>query len=111
MDGWVDGVGGSQLCRWLLRVLEDNGNKGVDLIVAMISQEVARASQAGTLFRANSIAAKLFGVYIKMAALRYLWHTLVLSVHSLNDAAVEASVDDGESSEPPPLRSLSLSLA
>jgi hypothetical protein len=70
-------------------VLEDN-QKGAELIMASISHEVAKADEEAILFRANSVAAKLFSNYAKMAILRYLWHVLVLSVHSLNDNAIES---------------------
>lgn len=86
------------MCRSLLRVLEDN-EKGVELILTTISYEAECANDPDTLFRSDSAATKLFSFYIKMAALRYLWHTLVLSVHSLNDAAGEtfASYEGGTS--------------
>lgn len=89
-----------KVARSLLRVLEDNDTKGAQLVMEMVTYEVGKASDVGTLFRANSAAVKLFSLYMKMAALRYLWHTLVLSVHSLNDAALEAHGlnEDGEGS-------------
>lgn len=74
--------------RSLMRVLDAHG-KGFNFIAGCISWEVAEASDEGTLFRSNSNATKLFSYYMKMIGLKYLWHVLVLSVHSLNDNANE----------------------
>lgn len=60
--------------------------------------EVDRADEEGTLFRANSAAAKMFTFYMRMISLKYLWHVLVLSVRALNDNAIES---DPNSAAPP----------
>jgi hypothetical protein len=64
-----------------------------NFVAHSITHEVDIADEEGTLFRANSTAAKLFTQYMRMIALRYLWHVLVVSLHSLNDNAREAEPD------------------
>jgi hypothetical protein len=76
-----------------MRVYEANG-KGYRLLEQRISDEVAAADEEGTLFRANSVAAKLFGAYVRMTSLPYLWFMLVTSVNSLNDNALESFGDE-----------------
>jgi hypothetical protein len=78
-----------QVCKAVMRVFEAN-NQGYNLLERRISDEVAMADDEGTLFRANSIAAKLFGSYVRMTSLPFIWYTLVASVNSLNDNAIEA---------------------
>jgi hypothetical protein len=78
-----------QVCKAVMRVFEAN-NQGYSLLERRISDEVAMADDEGTLFRANSIAAKLFGSYVRMTSLPFIWYTLVASVNSLNDNAIEA---------------------
>jgi hypothetical protein len=77
----------------VMRVFEAN-HRGYQLLERRISDEVEAADEEGTLFRANSIAAKLFGTYVRMTSLPYCWFTLVTSVNSLNDNALEAFGDE-----------------
>ena len=76
-----------------MRVFEAN-RQGYQLLERRISDEVEAADEEGTLVRANSIAAKLFGTYVRMTSLPYCWFTLVTSVNSLNDNALEAFGDE-----------------
>jgi hypothetical protein len=92
---------GLQACKAVMRVFEAN-NQGYNLLERRISDEVAMAGDEGTLFRANSIAAKLFGSYVRMTSLPFIWYTLVTSVNSLNDNAIEAFGSD-QGTAPPPL--------
>jgi hypothetical protein len=73
-------------------------NKGCELLGARISHEVASASDEGTLFRANSAAPKLFATLVRIVALQYIWHTLVLQVNLLNDNAIGLAPEDTSSS-------------
>jgi hypothetical protein len=87
----------TQVYRSLLRVLAGQ-YQAYNFIARQISIEVESADEEGTLFRSNSAAAKLFTFYMRMIGLKYLWHVLVLSVHSLNDNARETDPDR----KPPP---------
>jgi hypothetical protein len=69
--------------------------RGYELIERQISKEVAMASDEGTLFRANSLAAKLFSSYVRMIAMPFTWFMLVTSVNSINDNAVDSFGDEG----------------
>jgi hypothetical protein len=95
---------GLQAAKAVVRLFEANQQGGA-LLLRRISFEIELASEESTLFRANSVAAKMYTAYVKMVGLRYLWHTLVLSVHSINDRAIEASPDnpDGTFIPPPPM--------
>jgi hypothetical protein len=77
-----------QVYRALLRVLAGQF-QAYNFIARTITLEVASADEEGTLFRSNSAAAKLFTLYMKQIALKYLWQVLVLSLHALNDNAVD----------------------
>jgi hypothetical protein len=72
-----------------MRVFEAN-HQGYHLLERRITDEVAMADDEGTLFRANSIAARLFGTYVRMTSLPFIWKMLVTSVNALNDNALEA---------------------
>lgn len=78
-----------KLCKALMVVFEAH-HLGFELLEVRITEEVAAASDEGTLFRANSLAAKLFACYVRLVALPYLFFTLVTSVNSLNDNAKES---------------------
>jgi hypothetical protein len=78
-----------KLCKAVMCIYEAH-HQGFELLEQRITHEVGVASDEGTLFRANSLAAKLFAAYVRMVALPYLWATLVTSVNSLNDNAAEA---------------------
>ncbi|ELR10938.1 GTPaseactivator protein for Ras-like GTPase [Acanthamoeba castellanii str. Neff] len=84
-----------KVAKAVMRVFEAN-HRGYQLLERRISDEVEAADEEGTLFRANSIAAKLFGTYVRMTSLPYCWFTLVTSVNSLNDNALEAFGDEQE---------------
>jgi hypothetical protein len=84
----------NQVAKALMRVYEFQ-QRGYELIERQISKEVAIASDEGTLFRANSLAAKLFASYVRMIALPFTWFMLVTSVNSINDNAVDSFGDDG----------------
>jgi hypothetical protein len=73
----------------VLRVLAGQF-QAYNLVAHSITREVSIADEEGTLFRSNSAAAKLFTLYMRMIALKYTWHVLVLSLHSLNDNARDA---------------------
>lgn len=78
-----------------MRVFEAN-KAGYKLLETRITIEVGEASDEGTLFRANSMAAKLFANYVRMTSLQYIWLTLVTSINSINDNALETfGTDDG----------------
>lgn len=72
-----------------MRIYEAH-HKGYELLEQRISKEVQESYQEGTLFRSNSIAAKLFSSYVRMSALPYIWFTLVTSINSINDNAIES---------------------
>ncbi len=96
----VDGDGFcTQMAKAIIRVFEAN-QQGSALMIQRISHEVELATEESTLFRSNSIAAKMYSAYVRMVGLRYLWHTLVLSVHSINDRAFETSGDAAEGGDP-----------
>jgi hypothetical protein len=78
-----------KLCKAVMCIYEAH-HQGFEVLEQRITHEVSVASDEGTLFRANSLAAKLFAAYVRMVALPYLWATLVTSVNSLNDNAAEA---------------------
>jgi hypothetical protein len=88
---------GWQVCRDLMRVAQSK-NKGCELLAARISHEVALASDEGTLFRANSAAPKLFSTFVRLVALPYLWHTLVIAVNMINANAIELAPEGDSSS-------------
>lgn len=75
-------------------VFEAN-HQGYAILTARISAEIEAAPNAGTLFRSNSLAARMFSYYVRMSALQYLWYTLVTSVHSLHDNAQETFGSSG----------------
>jgi hypothetical protein len=84
-----------KLCKAVMCIYEAH-HQGFELLEQRITHEVSVASDEGTLFRANSLAAKLFASYVRMVALPYLWATLVTSVNSLNDNAAEAFGQEGQ---------------
>jgi len=57
----------------------------VSLVKHFITYEVRTADNESTLFRANSNVARLTTHYNKLVGLGYLWQTLALSIHELND--------------------------
>jgi len=83
--------------RALLRVLAGQF-QAYNLIARTIKLEVASADEEGTLFRSNSAAAKLFTLYMRMIALKYLFHVLVLSVRSLHDNAIDTDASSTRTS-------------
>lgn len=86
-----------QTTKSLVRIYGAEG-RALELLLSRISYEVEEANDEGTLFRANSAAAKMFGSYIRMAGLKYLWHVLVLPINTLNDNAIETSGGDSSGS-------------
>lgn len=92
---FVDNIIRLQTMKALMHVFEAN-RAGYTLLETRISNEVDDASDEGTLFRANSMAAKLFANYVRMTSLQYLWLTLVTSVNTINDNAIEAFGAVGE---------------
>lgn len=74
-----------KLAKSLVYLFEDK-NAILNLINWSISKEVeAPDVTEGTMFRQNSLATKLFSHYAKLVSLPYLWHTLALIIHELND--------------------------
>jgi neurofibromin 1 len=51
----------------------------------VVTKEVASNDSEGMMFRTNSVAVKLITHLAKMVGLPYLWRTLALSIHELND--------------------------
>ncbi len=63
--------------------------KALPVLLRYIQQEIAAitADNEGTLFRANSIASKMFKVYSKIEGLPYLWKTLATHVNAIMASA------------------------
>jgi hypothetical protein len=81
-------------------VFESN-HLGYQILEQRISREVESAGDAGTLFRSNSLSARMFSFYVRMMAMPYLWWTLVTSVNSLNDNAIETfGAESGTTPQP-----------
>lgn len=78
-----------KMSKAVMCVFESN-QLGYQILEQRISREVEAAPDAGTLFRSNSLSVRMFSFYVRMVGLQYLWFTLVTSVHSLNDNAVES---------------------
>ncbi|KAL6061578.1 Ras GTPase activating protein ira2 [Balamuthia mandrillaris] len=62
-------------------------SKALPLILHCITHEVLQSNTETTLFRANSIASKLFTFYSRMIGLPYLWSTLAIAITEMNDVA------------------------
>jgi hypothetical protein len=58
----------------------------LDMLVHFIQTEVTESEVEGELFRASSLACKMYTVYSKVVGVQYLWRTLARSIHTLNDA-------------------------
>jgi hypothetical protein len=56
----------------------------------------------GELFRANSLASKMFTVYSKIIGVRYLWHALALPIHHLNKAGTTEDEQAMQEGKAPP---------
>ena len=59
----------------------------LDLLMALVEQEVASVPNSTQLFRGNSLASKAFRAYSRMVGLEYLWLTLARFVHELDHLA------------------------
>lgn len=58
----------------------------MQVILYAIKREIETAESAQTLFRANSLASKLFKHYSKMIGCEFLYQRLALILHELNRA-------------------------
>jgi len=54
-----------------------------------ISQEIYQSESVNTLFRANSFASKMFTAYSKIVGIEYLWSTLAIIMHEINDMGTD----------------------
>jgi len=61
----------------------------IDLLMALVDQEVESVPNSTQLFRGNSLASKAFRAYSRMVGLEYLWMTLARFIHELNHLANE----------------------
>ena len=59
----------------------------IDLLMALVEQEVQGVPNSTQLFRGNSLASKAFRAYSRMVGLEYLWLTLARFVHELDHLA------------------------
>jgi hypothetical protein len=75
----------------------------LDMIVKFIETEVGDSEVEGELFRASSLACKMYTVYSKVVGVQYLWRTLARSIHTLDDAgqAEDRRQHHGSSTTPP----------
>lgn len=73
------------LAKYLVYLFEKH-QKMMPLISYAVKSEITGAESAQTLFRANSLASKLFKHYSKMIGCEFLWHRLALILHELNQA-------------------------
>ena len=93
------------LVRSILYLYEKSGNRGELLIAESIRAEVdasaASAQGAGSLFRANSIASKLWQAYARRWGLEHMWasvgHEVALFIRdTTSSSAVTDTVAEGE---------------
>lgn len=94
--GCAQSADAENVCKALLYAYEEHG-LGLALVKAMISHEVAQATNATVLFRANTPATFLFKHYSKMVGLSYLFGVLSGPLRSiiqkaLDDEATEKQV-------------------
>eukprot|EP01119_Soliformovum_irregulare_P023381 TRINITY_DN8156_c0_g2_i2.p1 TRINITY_DN8156_c0_g2~~TRINITY_DN8156_c0_g2_i2.p1 ORF type:complete len:1712 (+),score=184.19 TRINITY_DN8156_c0_g2_i2:33-5138(+) len=68
-----------------LTYLSSDQNKALALLKHFVSLEVKAADSDTSLFRANSVVCKMTSFYSKLVGLPYLWKTLALAIHELND--------------------------
>src|SRR4051812_21532920 len=83
----VDSSALDSLSKSLMFIAQAN-HGGSEFLSAQIDFEVENSADEGTLFRSNSAAAKLFGIFVRIVGLKYLWHMLVLPINTLNDNAL-----------------------
>lgn len=55
----------------------------IDLLTAVIQNEVASCIQENTIFRGNSIASKMFKFYSRMTGIKYLWRCMARIIAEL----------------------------
>lgn len=73
------------LSRALIYVAYSN-SFALDMLVKFIEIEVENSMMEGELFRASSIACKMYTIYSKVLGVQYLWKTLARSIHALDEA-------------------------
>ena len=69
----------------------------LDLLMALVEQEVQSVPNSTQLFRGNSLASKAFRAYSRMVGLEYLWLTLARFVHELDHLARQKDRNKGKS--------------
>lgn len=69
-----------------------------EVVVAMISEEVAKEKSENTIFRGNSITSKLFKFYSKILGVRFLWSKTARLIIELNNIGAERMKEE---SKPP----------
>ena len=94
--GCAQSADAENVCKALLYAYEEHG-LGLALVKAMISHEVAMATNATVLFRANTPATFLFKHYSKMVGLSYLFGVLsgplkTIIQKAMDDEATEKQV-------------------
>jgi hypothetical protein len=75
----------------------------LDMLIKFIEVEVEDSQEEGELFRASSLACKMYTIYSKVVGVQYLWKTLARSIHTLDDAgqAEDRRQNAGNSTTPP----------
>eukprot|EP01111_Echinosteliopsis_oligospora_P009243 TRINITY_DN2676_c0_g2_i2.p1 TRINITY_DN2676_c0_g2~~TRINITY_DN2676_c0_g2_i2.p1 ORF type:complete len:550 (-),score=144.15 TRINITY_DN2676_c0_g2_i2:134-1783(-) len=76
-----------------LSVLFENRSRTVNLLCALVSNEMRISEHISTLFRGNSIATKVFAKYAKMRGIRWLHATIGVQINKAIAESTNFEVD------------------